>query len=1685
MSITTKLFPHSLIGIVSVLPALLVMPALAGDPNTSAANPAWVFGDINLNGAPVALATIGGRRMEWNGGKYKNDLPKYNMIGRSLSVVNSDAYVGPVTVTFGELDPNATFKYNYQWELDGNPGNDDVDLAKWANVGWNESYESVLAKLSSDDVIGEVNAGYTVGGVYMFSRLNNEDENAGKMSIDHSTLAVNGSTIYADAISISNGSELTFVNEDTLSLLDFDGGDIDSDGKTTLNVRVMSVDGSRFVINDGAGLTLNATENAIFKNTSGAEKGGVVYNKGTATLTGKFDGNSATDRGGAIYNYGTMNINRALFTSNMTTSVSYPSQGGAIYNTGDAEYLDKYGVLFISNTTFGDKNDNTKGNIAMQGGAISGESGNGYRPELVLNNTNFYYNKAQSAADSGLSALGGAIHNSGGIVTIDGANEFKGNVAEGYAAEGGAIYNSNKMTFKGTSTFDSNIVEDTDGANGGIGGAISNAGELTFEKKAIFTNNQAVGVGQTSGGALANTNVVNIKNGADFSENEAMYGGALFNFSGTMNLTDVKFTDNTAGDEGGAIFTYRGTVNINAKNDDVIFSGNTANGSANDITTYSNAVINLNAASGRKILMDGGINGPSGTLNINSVSGNKGVVNIAGDLENQTITVYDGELALSKGLADGSNLTGSTVAVNSNARLNTQDSTINDYSSFITLANGSKLLADANATSADKFTINSGDTVTLMGLKMLVDLGDDTPVALNLADAGKIAIGDGVKVYTTAHKYDLTGNDSNNGVLTVARNGAGGLSAAANDTGNVTYAITGNDNDDTVGSDTLIENANLVVKGAGTEAGDTGVELDAKLAVAEKSSLTIEDTKFADAGSGAIENRAGGLLTILNSKIDVDITNSGIMYSDPTYYSAQVVNSGTATFDGDTFDTGSSLVNNATVNLLNGTTFVSGVAISGTGVTNLVNGTTHFNDTASSNTVNLASGADFDGVLASTGVLNTQNSNIDTITGSVSGGDLYVDANLVSGSIDSFAATTGANVKGIKLANAGYGTAGSVALDMGGASLGNDVQIEGINYYTKVFQSGNNVVFGDKLMNTSGMYAQLGSWNAGNYIGASSTYDPVTASYTSAGQTVGGALTALDTAVKTNADAIATKTNVAGGNAFTGAQTITNTSDVADAVVSGITVTASNTTDSKSNVFAVTSDAVTVNGNAVLTTASALNGANLTAGSVGTDALAANIVTNAKIADDAVTLDKIADAAMVQGTGDYATSTLLTSKGYVDQALATNTATITGVSDRVMTLENAGYQTAANVTTAINNAAGTGLTSAAGVLSVNTATAVADGNMNYVTSDLLYDQGYQTAANVNTLIANAVTDGGAVDNAIDNAIGALDLANTYEAKGSAAALANGAVKDNTDAIAVLNGTAADAGSVDYKIAQALAGNGTQESAYQTQADVVAIAEEATFTANASNNQSAALNGAATITDAVNNVATAVDTLSGTVAGATTMGTNNANFDDNVSVVAAVEALDEHTGKVHGLVTNDGDGVTRIHGTRTSGNYVAKNVDANTGAYTGNLAIGTTIEDHLISLDNTIGSMSTLDTSNGVLDNTASVAQNLQNLDTALANVRAGSLADANAYTDRRVESLDKNLSSGVAGAVALSSVAVSGVERGEVSVGAGYGYFNGQSAAAFGAAMGLSNRWSVNAGAGISNADVSFRAGTNYKFRLF
>ncbi|MCR5194449.1 MAG: YadA-like family protein [Alphaproteobacteria bacterium] len=196
-----------------------------------------------------------------------------------------------------------------------------------------------------------------------------------------------------------------------------------------------------------------------------------------------------------------------------------------------------------------------------------------------------------------------------------------------------------------------------------------------------------------------------------------------------------------------------------------------------------------------------------------------------------------------------------------------------------------------------------------------------------------------------------------------------------------------------------------------------------------------------------------------------------------------------------------------------------------------------------------------------------------------------------------------------------------------------------------------------------------------------------------------------------------------------------------------------------------------------------------------------------------------------------------------------------------------------------------------------------------------------------------------------------------------------------------------------------------------------------------------------------------------------------------SVAQAIDnSIASVNGTIHGLISTES---------------AANNETTNGRAYNGNLAIGTTVEDHLLALDSAIGNRATLHGEH--VQAGADVVTNLQTLNDGIeAETRARIASDAalskkvNSLTSK-IDDVEKDMSAGVASAVALSSVAVSDVKKGEASVGGGYGYYNGESAIAFGAAMGLTNNWSVNAGAGMgtSGSNVSFRAGTNYKFKLF
>lgn len=492
------------------------------------------------------------------------------------------------------------------------------------------------------------------------------------------------------------------------------------------------------------------------------------------------------------------------------------------------------------------------------------------------------------------------------------------------------------------------------------------------------------------------------------------------------------------------------------------------------------------------------------------------------NIDNSTINIADTDrgIYVDNLIANNATITGGKMTVNKTA--DTINDRIDDYRSKIVLANGSSVRADAKLASEqiDMFDIDAGSNITVAGLNILEDF--DGTKTLSLGNAGNIAASG--NVFTSLYQYDITG--SNNGTLTIAKTGTGGVAAAAGSTTdgareNVAYTVT--DDDQSVTGAAIIRNADMTIVGQGTGASDNSITLADNLTVgandADTSTLAIENAKFT--GTGALVNEKNATLNIKDSLMGVRITNRGTLISDPTTYSSTVDNSGYASFDNDTFASTAVLANTGVVDLKD-VVFQSGAVISGNGRTNLVAGTTSFNNTMNANALALASGANFNGTVNG-GSLDTRNGGIDSVSGSINNANLYVDASLRgNGSMDSFAGTSGSSIKNINIIDSEYGTNSTMSIATGGATLAGDYTITGgTNYYTSVEQDGSNIVFSDKLVNNSGLHNQLGDWD-GHYIGTSNTYDGTnTNSYTTTnGAKVADALEALDGQIWTlNGDA--------------------------------------------------------------------------------------------------------------------------------------------------------------------------------------------------------------------------------------------------------------------------------------------------------------------------------------------------------------------------------------------------------------------------------------------------------------------------------------------------------------------------------------------------------------------------------------
>ncbi|MGJ8685809.1 MAG: beta strand repeat-containing protein, partial [Nonlabens sp.] len=322
-----------------------------------------------------------------------------------------------------------------------------------------------------------------------------------------------------------------------------------------------------------------------------------------------------------------------LFTLNGVTVSNFNGgvgniTGGAINLVGGAAVFDN--CVFSGNTV----TNNTATGPTYGGGAIANTNA-----DTTISNSEFINNDAL-----GTSANGGALMTRGtsGLLTITNST-FTGNSA---VRAGGAIevQSSDLMTISG-STFTSNIV----GASPGNGGAIHITGTANSNiSTSTFTTNTAA----NEGGALWNGSGVmtitdttidaNTASGNDTTTAGAAGGGGIYNEGGVVTTDATTMITNNVADgaqgTGGGVLNANGTFTATGST----ISNNSSNRAGGGIeqnqastTTLTNVTMSMNATG---VVTGAGAPGNGGAIHVSQA----GTVNITDGTYSQNTAANEG-----------------------------------------------------------------------------------------------------------------------------------------------------------------------------------------------------------------------------------------------------------------------------------------------------------------------------------------------------------------------------------------------------------------------------------------------------------------------------------------------------------------------------------------------------------------------------------------------------------------------------------------------------------------------------------------------------------------------------------------------------------------------------------------------------------------------------------------------------------------------------------------------------------------------------------------------------------------------------------------------------------------------------------------------------------------------------------
>ncbi|RAP46963.1 MAG: hypothetical protein BZ136_06895 [Methanosphaera sp. rholeuAM74] len=355
--------------------------------------------------------------------------------------------------------------------------------------------------------------------------------------------------------------------------------------------------------------------NTIFENNSATNlrSAGAVYNLGIFNATGvTFNNNNlkaATSEGGAIRTIGNTTTLVSCWFNNNTATATSTAGGGAIYLEN--------GALNVLTSSFNGNNISAK---QASGGAIKTVNANISMVQTKLTN-----NLAMSTEY----AMGGAIAQISNGTSPNRDLIFYNNTITSNrayattAASGGSLYTE----YIFAQIADNNFTTNTAYSKSSMGGAVNMYTSFVITQNNRFTKNVANStVSESLGGAIYHYhNLGTLVMTNDTFDNNLVssvnsYGGAIYTISKTFNITNLKFTNNTAIATnisiGGAIYTESTTTVNNTDFTSNKVSGKYAGGGAL-AAMYNLTVTKSNFASNNASNIGNAITGSCTMVNIN------------------------------------------------------------------------------------------------------------------------------------------------------------------------------------------------------------------------------------------------------------------------------------------------------------------------------------------------------------------------------------------------------------------------------------------------------------------------------------------------------------------------------------------------------------------------------------------------------------------------------------------------------------------------------------------------------------------------------------------------------------------------------------------------------------------------------------------------------------------------------------------------------------------------------------------------------------------------------------------------------------------------------------------------------------------------------------------------------------